>query len=114
MGAWLRRQESLDFCLPTSSLLHHIFTKSSNFATTTSTTPTAPLLPTSHLPLTTTETKAVIMSSNEQFLFSCINHSNGGTVCRTARTFPKADANQNQINWQKVADECGVPSKGAA
>ncbi|KAK5167409.1 uncharacterized protein LTR77_007108 [Saxophila tyrrhenica] len=35
--------------------------------------------------------------SNEQFLFSCIDHSNGGTV-----------------NWQNVADECGIVSKGAA
>ena len=35
--------------------------------------------------------------SNEQFLFSCIEHSNGGSV-----------------NWDAVAKECEIPSKGAA
>ncbi|KAK3716864.1 hypothetical protein LTR37_006214 [Vermiconidia calcicola] len=35
--------------------------------------------------------------SNEQFLFSCIANSNNGTV-----------------NFQKVSEECGIVSKGAA
>ncbi|KAK3048693.1 hypothetical protein LTR09_010002 [Extremus antarcticus] len=35
--------------------------------------------------------------SNEQFLFGCIDNSNGGTV-----------------DWQKVADQCGIISNGAA
>ena len=50
---------------------------------------------------------------NEQFIFSCIEHSTAGTVSSSNLRLI-AFAHNVQVNWHEVEAECDIPSPAAA
>lgn len=56
-------------------------------------------------------------ASNEEqfkFLISCIRYSNNGKVSYYALLFPDLTAHSDQVDFEEVAKECDIVSKGAA
>lgn len=49
-----------------------------------------------------------------QFAFSCINHNSGGTVSAHCFQHDRLLLIVTKIDFQKVADECGMSSRSAA
>ena len=54
------------------------------------------------------------IESQFQFLISCIRHANNGKVYLTTVTHVVQQLTRSQVDFEKVAKECSVTSKGAA